>query len=783
MIGIKFLGAGGSVGTNMHTTCIQITKNTLIDAGNILQALGDNAQYINNIFISHSHLDHIVDAAFLLDSFFQKRTQTLKIYALPPTIEALKKHIYNNVIWPDFNKINMLNNNKPSLEFIPIEIGKKYKIEQNISLTPFASKHSIPCCGYIIEKQNSAIFYSADTFKNKKIWEYINSHKNIKALVIDVSFTNKLATIAKDSKHLTPKFLQEDMQNLQRNDVKIYVNHLKPFLKEEIIQELSEIGLKETHIINDGDIIRYKDGKKIKTFDNLQDKIEKLIHIGITLSSEQDIETILENIVTQTKNITHADGGTLYLIQNNYLHFKIVQTDTLGINMGTKNTNITWPSLPMYLQDGTPNKKMVAVMCALEDKVINIPDVYKAEGFSFDGTKKFDKSTGYRSKSMLVLPLKNHEYEVIGVLQLINKQNYLNDTITAFTQEDEKVTLSLASQAAIAITKMKLIEDLEALLEAFLKSIIYAIGKKSPYTAGHVKRMVQLSLMIANSINKDNEIFKNIHYTKEHLQEINFAALMHDIGKLATPEQIVDKATKLEKIYDRIHIIEAHIELIKKEHEIAYLRNKINKKEFQQITQELENYFDKIQESNMAGGFTSDKDVALFTMLADKVYHINDKAYKVLTKDEAYNLSVCKGTLTEKERQIINDHAKISLEILKKLPFPRKYKDIPEIAGSHHEKLNGKGYPRGLKGDEISFEARILAIADIFEALTASDRPYKKANPLSVSMKILHAMAKDNELDKSLVKYFYTSGLYKKYAKKFLPKSNIDEVDIDFSDL
>jgi len=169
--------------------------------------------------------------------------------------------------------------------------------------------------------------------------------------------------------------------------------------------------------------------------------------------------------------------------------------------------------------------------------------------------------------------------------------------------------------------------------------------------------------------------------------------------------------------------------------------------------------------------------------LAKKVYSINGTDYTVLTENEAYNLSVQKGTLTDEERQIINDHAKISLEILKKLPFPQKYKDIPEIAGNHHEKINGTGYPRGLKGDQITFEARILAIADIFEALTASDRPYKKANKLSTAMKILYFMAKDDELDRKLVKYFYTSGIYKEYAKKFLPKENIDEVDADFETL
>ncbi|SFV65941.1 Chemotactic transducer-related protein [hydrothermal vent metagenome] len=783
MVGIKFLGSGGSVSRNNYTTCIQVTEKTLIDAGNIMHALGKKAQYISNIFLSHSHLDHIIDIAFLLDNFFDQREETLKIYGLPETIKAVREDIYNNTIWPDFTKVIIPNSSKPSLKFIPIQIGEKYEVEDQIFLTPFESVHSVPCCGYIIEKDESALLYSGDTFQNKRLWEYINSHHNITALIIDVSFPNRLKKVAQESKHLTAAFLEEDRKNLTRDDLKIYVNHIKPLYKQEVIANLKAIGIDEEAVIEDGDIITYKNAAKIRTEENIQKKIARLNNIGISLTAEQDIDRLLENIVTQTKKITGADGGTLYLVDGDKLVFKVVQTDTLGIKMGGKSGAITWPSLPMYLEDGTPNNKMVAVMCALEGKIINIADVYIAEGFSFEGTKKFDKSTGYRSKSMLVIPLRNHEKKVIGVLQLINKEDMLNNKIISFTNDDEMITLSLASQAAVSITKAKLIADLEILLESFLKSIIYAIGKKSPYTAGHIRRMVALSLMLAKGVSEDRQTYDQVHYTDDEIKEINFAALMHDIGKLATPEQVVDKATKLETIYDRIHIVQMRIELIKKEFEIAYLKKEISKEDFEKNTQELDNYFNIIEQSNAGSEYTPDESIALFEMLKTKVYRINGKAYKVLTKDEAYNLSVRKGTLTEEERQIINDHAAIGLEILQKLPFPEKYKEIPDIAGSHHEKINGTGYPRGLKGDEISFKARILAIADIFEALTASDRPYKKANKLSTAMKILYTMTKDNELDKGLVKYFYKSDIYKKYAQKFLSKKNIDAVDIDFDDL
>lgn len=783
MTGIKILGAQGSVSVNSYTTCIQVSKNTLIDAGNIMHSLGINAQYIENIFLSHAHLDHIIDSGFLMDNFLNTRKKSLKIYGLSSTIQAIKKHIFNWEIWPDFSKINIPGTKIPSVEFIEIEFEKTYQIEEGITLTPVEAVHTVPCCGYIISKENDSIYFSGDTYKNPKLWQKINQDSSIKALIIDVSFPNALERVASESKHLTPQSLKEDMSNLQRDDIQIYISHLKPLHKKEITKELKEIGIKKKNILHDGEFILFKSGEIIDYNDSMQHRINKLNNIGIALSAESNLDKLLELIVMEAKEITHADGGTLYLLDDSQLHFTVVQTDSMDIKMGGTNGAITLPPLALYLEEGVPNKKMVAAMCALEDTVINIPDVYEAKGFSFDGTKKFDASTGYRSKSMLVIPLRDHEKKVIGVLQLINKQNPLDTSIEHFNKHDENITLSLASQAAVAITNVKLIAGLEELLEAFLKSIIFAISKKSPYTAGHIKRMVELSVMMAKKVHEDTTVFKEKKFSEEEIKQINFAALMHDIGKLATPEQIMDKATKLEAIYDRVELVLSRIEIIKREFEIAYLKKHITQEVFATEIQELITYQNIIKKSNTGSEFFSDEEVAKVEKIQAKRYKLNNQEFFILTEDEAYNLCVQKGTLTSEQRDIINKHAKISVDILDKLPFPTKYKEIPQISGNHHEKINGKGYPKGLKRDEISFEARILAIADIFEALTASDRPYKKANPLSFAMKILYFMAKDDEIDKELVKFFYNSGLYLKYAQLHLPESSIDKVEINFNSL
>lgn len=782
---ITILGAQGSRSDNAFTTCIQVTKNTLIDAGNIMHALGNEALHVNHIFFSHAHLDHIIDSAFLMDNFFAQRSEPLYLYGLPQTIEALKKHIFNWDIWPNFSEIHLLGDKKPSVIYVEIDFYQRFAVEDGIFLTPIPSNHTVPCCGYLIEKENHAIVFSADTFKNEALWHLINTNTAITALIIDVSFPNYLSKIAHDSKHLTAEFLKEELALLTRKEVKIYINHIKPFYQHTVISELKAIGIAEDSILKDSETIDFETGilYRGKPQYTIGEKVQKLNKIGIALSGEENLDVLLEMIVSEAKTLTNADAGTLYLVDNKHLHFKVAQTDSLGIKMGGTSGKITWPPLPLYFEDGTPNTKMVAATCAIENRLINIPDVYEAVGFSFQGTKDFDKGTGYRSKSMLVIPLKNHENEIIGVLQLLNKIDHLTHETTSFDVEDEEITLSLASQAAISITNTTLIHGLEKLLEAFLRSIIFAISKKSPYTAGHIQRMVKLSVMLAEAVNLDETIYKDKHFTHEEIKQINFAALMHDIGKLATPEQVVDKSKKLETIFDRIELVETRIEVIKKALHVAFLEGKITSNERYDKEATLDEYRKIIQISNKGAEFMGDDKVAIIQKIAKEPYVIDGTNYPILTENEAYNLSVQRGTLTAEEREIINNHAKISVDILNELPFPKKYKAIPQMSGNHHEKINGKGYPQGLKGDEISFEARILAIADVFEALTASDRPYKEANPLSFAMKILHIMAKEDDLDRQMVKFFYDSGLYLQYAHELLPQSSIDEVTVDFSTL
>jgi HD-GYP domain-containing protein (c-di-GMP phosphodiesterase class II) len=528
---------------------------------------------------------------------------------------------------------------------------------------------------------------------------------------------------------------------------------------------------------------------------NITKEVEQLIEIGHALTSEKDSKVLMEKILLGAKELSDADGGTLYLVTEDEknLQFEVVQTDSLGIKMGGTQGEITWPTLPLYLEGNQPNNKMVAALCALEGTLINIPDVYVAEGFNFDGTKKFDQNTGYRTKSMLVIPMKDHEENVIGVIQLLNKQNHKNQVIS-FTKEDENLIASMASQAAISITNNRLIEGLEKLLDSFIKSIATAIGEKSPYTGGHIDRVAEIAETLIKAISEDTETYENISFSDNDINQMTKAAWLHDIGKIVTPEYVVDKGTKIETIYDRIETVEARFEILKNELELEYLKNchktqdqetkeKLTK-EFQLKIATLEKDLDFIKNCNTGGEFMEDEKIQRIHTIAQEKVTINKKRTPLLSDDEVYNLCIKKGTLNNEEREIINNHVTVSYKMLQSLPFPKKMARIPIIAGSHHKKVKGGGYAsQEILDLPMTIEDKILAVADVFEALTSSDRPYKKANSLNTSLKILSFMVKDGELDRDLVKFFVKNNLHLEYANKYLKKEQIDEITVDFESL
>jgi HD-GYP domain-containing protein (c-di-GMP phosphodiesterase class II) len=509
----------------------------------------------------------------------------------------------------------------------------------------------------------------------------------------------------------------------------------------------------------------------------------QLVKIGLGLSSEKNIDRLLERIVREARHFTNADGGTLYIKEGarQALDFAIVQNDSLKVFMGGSGEPITWPSVPLRLKGSRENHRNVSAHCALTGAPVNISDVYAAEGFDFQGTRDFDASTGYRSCSMLVIPLRDHEDEVIGVLQLLNAKDRETGAVVSFPEHEVGMVMSLASQAAIALTKMRLVRGLENLLDAFVRTIGDAIDEKSPYTAGHVYRVANLTEEIALEVNRATTgKFAPISFSADELAEIRMAAWLHDVGKITTPEHLMDKATKLETIFDRIELIRHRVEISRLHDEFARLENEPCPRragspappvQKEGEWQEIINFLDTI---NLGGEGLSEESIEKVRRLAGITYALSGMELPLLGPDEVENLCVQKGTLTAAERKVMNHHVEMSIRMLEGLPFPKKLKNVPLYAGMHHEKLNGTGYPRGLENGAIPLPARMLALADVLEALTAADRPYKQGKMLSEAMNILEGMVARGDLDGDLCDLVVDSGLIVRFAQDLSARQRDD---------
>jgi len=528
---------------------------------------------------------------------------------------------------------------------------------------------------------------------------------------------------------------------------------------------------------------------------HLLERIEKLTEIGIALSAEKNTQRLLEMILLGAKALTNADGGTLYSVQEDgTVKMEIVRTDSLNFAMGgTTGKPIPFDPIPLYDANGKPNHHMVVTHAVLNDTTVNIPDAYDAEGFDFSGTQKFDASTGYRSTSFLTVPLKDHEGDIIGVLQLLNAQDEESGAIIAFDEEAQRLAESLSSQAAIALTNRHLIDDLKQLLESLIQLVATAIDEKSPYTGGHCKRVPVLTMMLADAASRTADgPLKDFSMSEDDRYELEMAAWLHDCGKITTPEYVVDKATKLETIYDRIETVDTRFEVLKRDAEIAMLKKKLAAREggepvdeqalqdeFRNTVRQLEEELDFLHISNTGGEFMSAEAQEQIRTIGQRQWNHNGEDIPLLTGNEVYNLTIEKGTLTAEEREVINNHIVATIKMLEALPFPKHLQNVPEYAGGHHEKMDGTGYPRGLKREQMSVQARIMAIADIFEALTAKDRPYKEGKKLSESLRILGFLKKDNHIDPDLFDIFIKERIYEKYAAQYLDPAQVDEVDLN----
>ncbi|MGF1511428.1 MAG: GAF and HD-GYP domain-containing protein [Myxococcota bacterium] len=521
-----------------------------------------------------------------------------------------------------------------------------------------------------------------------------------------------------------------------------------------------------------------------------QGRYEQLYRIGVELSAEKDRHRLVERILLAAKDFSRADGGTLYLVDETAaeLRFVLVRTDSLGLAYGGAGYPAPpMPSVPLFRADGIPNMSNVVSRCFHEKASVNIPDAYAGEGYDFSGTKVFDRHTGYRSKSFLTIPMRNAEQRVIGVLQLINAISASGEVVP-FALEIQEAVEALAFQAAIALDNQMLLHQQKQLLESFIKLIAAAIDAKSPHTGGHCRRVPALTEMLTEAACKETEgTLQDFNLNEDQWYELHIASWLHDCGKITTPVHIMEKSTKLETISDRIHVVLSRLAMLREEAQRRAAEARVAgesprdiEAQLRRRLAELEDVADFINRVNVGSEQMADADVERIHQLAQwRWTDVHGVSIPLLSEDEVENLTVRKGTLTERERLEINGHMVETIRMLEALPFPPHLKNVPEYAGGHHERMDGNGYPKGLFAGDMSVPARAMAIADVFEALTASDRPYKAGMPLSRAMNIMAEMKRNHHLDPELFDVFIRSKVYLKYARYYLMPEQIDEVDED----
>jgi len=509
--------------------------------------------------------------------------------------------------------------------------------------------------------------------------------------------------------------------------------------------------------------------------------LDRLLGIGAALSGERDINRLLERILESAQDIVNADGGTLYRVTDDrFLTFEILRNKSLALHEGPA-VGVPVDAAPLALfENGAPVRDKVATCCFHAHRTINIPDVYASDDTVFTGPRLMDAQLDYRTRSLLAVPMKNHENEIIGIIQLVNAIDPATGAVVPFSPANQALVESLASQAAVALTNRLLIDHLEKLFESFVAVINDAIDAKSPYTHGHCARVPELTMLLAQAADRTRSgPMKDFRMTARDAYELRIAGLLHDCGKIVTPVHVVDKATKLQTIFDRIELIDTRFEIIRRDLEIAFLKGEISGPEHDTRLQMMTSDRDFIHKINIGAEFMPDADVARVKGIACRYRWINPNGVTVdfLSADEVDNLTIRYGTLNTQERDIINHHIDVTIRMLEKIPWPRHLRHVPEYAGGHHERMDGRGYPRGLTGEQMSVQARCMGIADIFEALTAPDRPYKTGKTLSEALRILGKMKLDRHIDPDLFDIFVGEKIYMDYARKYLAPEQIDTVD------
>ncbi len=501
-------------------------------------------------------------------------------------------------------------------------------------------------------------------------------------------------------------------------------------------------------------------------------ELRELIDTARTISSERDIHTLLDIILEQCRYITNADAGSIYIVEGKgqdderKLRFKLSQNDSMGANLKEF-------LLPV-------SRRSVAGAAVIRRRMLNIPDVHDLpEEGELRYDTSFDEKTGYRTCSMLAAPMISQSDEVIGVVQLINRKRDrqalllsprdFDEQAIPFDSRCEEIVRTLAAHAAVSLENALLYDDIRRIFDGFVKASVHAIEQRDPTTSGHTERVAALTWELAQRVVEDTDCFDNVTFTERELLELRYASLLHDFGKIGVREEVLTKPKKLPELsleviiqrFDSARLSLMHQRASRPtltgDEDLDEREGEAKPGDTLQRLDELKALVIQSNEPNILDESTSEQLLEL-----SKVTYKNadGEPRRLLTDDEVDCLSIRRGSLTAEELQEVRSHAQKTFEFLSRIPWGAAFEDLPLIAASHHERINGTGYPHELMNGEIPLQSRIMAVADIFDALAASDRPYKKAVPVERALKILELEAKDNHLDPDLVKLFIDTRVY-----------------------
>lgn len=547
--------------------------------------------------------------------------------------------------------------------------------------------------------------------------------------------------------------------------------------------------------------------------------LTELLDICSQIARSPDYMTVIEQIIRLAGRSCSADAGFFYTVNDDkFVSLDYSYNNSLNINrIGSDNNSY---AQTVYLPEARSKKHRSAVeSVAINNEVINLPSIYSTDELDNSFFAAYDTANNYTSVSCITLPLSNRKSHIVGVVQFVNAKDSKGKSIS-FTKEMQEDISSICNLATLVLENRKLTEDYGQLLESFIEVLARAIDAKSPYTGAHCQRVPVIARMLATAaVQEDEGPLRNFEMSNDDWYALNIASWLHDCGKVTTPEYIVDKATKLETINNRIHEIRNRFEILRRDLHIEYLKKRLQniapqetlQQEFLDKLRQLEKDFDIVTRCNTGDVALTNEDIAelerisqiqfkrWFSRLkgiswaerdniADKdaaaqpgmenlLQNREDHIFGEYNRGELYNLTVRRGTINKEEREKINEHIVVTIDMLKALPFPKELSNVVEYAGAHHERIDGKGYPNGLTGDQMSIPAKIMAIADIFEALTANDRPYKEPKKLSEVLAIMRDMKNNGHIDPDLYEVFISSGVYKEYAEQYIDKVQIDEIN------